>query len=103
MRQSKENLTDDMLLAQKRNRGVIQICNLSDYIKTPDPNPELESKLAELRTRYEIMILCLRRRRKIIRAEYNEIQKEYKKLATVKDVVEHIDHVVQVIALIMQG
>ena len=41
-----------MLLALKENGGVIQICILSEYIKTPDPNPELEAKLRELREKY---------------------------------------------------
>ncbi|MCK7461045.1 MAG: dipeptidase [Sphingobacterium sp.] len=45
---SPRNLDDDMLLALKENGGVIQICILSEYIKTPDPNPELEAKLKEL-------------------------------------------------------
>lgn len=100
---SPRNLTDDMLLALKQNRGVIQICILSDYIKTPDPNPELESRLAELRNRYGNYDTIPEARRKIIRAEYNEIQKKYKKLATVKDVVDHIDHVVQVIGIDYAG
>jgi len=100
---SPRNLTDDMLLALKKNGGVIQICILSDYIKTPDPNPELESKLAELRTRYGSYDTIPETRKKIIRAEYNVIQKKYKKLATVKDVADHIDHVVQVIGIDYAG
>src|SRR5665811_995998 len=42
---SPRNLTDDMLLALKDNGGVIQICILSSYIKTPEPNPERDEKL----------------------------------------------------------
>ncbi len=100
---SPRNLSDDMLLALKENGGVIQICILSDYIKTPDPNPELESKLAELRSRYGSYDTMTEAKKKIVRAEYNEIQKKYKKLATVKDVVDHIDHVVQVIGIDYAG
>jgi len=34
-----------------------------------------------------------------MRTEYRDIKSKYEKLATVKDVVDHIDHVVQVIGL----
>lgn len=37
--------------------------------------------------------------KKLARAEYRAIREKYKKLATVKDVVDHIDHVVQVIGI----
>jgi membrane dipeptidase len=37
--------------------------------------------------------------KKKMREEYREIQKRYEKLATVKDIVDHIDHVVQVIGI----
>ena len=50
--ESPRNLSDDMLLALRDNMGVIQICILSDYIKTPDPNPELDAKIAALREKY---------------------------------------------------
>ncbi|MFH1160754.1 MAG: dipeptidase [bacterium] len=50
------NLDDEMLFALAENGGVIQMCILSDYVKTPDP----------------------------------------RELATVSDVVDHIDHIVQV-------
>ena len=94
--ESPRNLTDNMLLSLKENGGVIQICILSDYIKTPDPNPELEAKLNELRTRYGDYNSLSEETRKQVRKEYREIHKKYERLATVKDVVDHIDHVVQV-------
>ena len=37
--------------------------------------------------------------KKLLRTEYRAVQKRYEKLATVKDVVDHIDHVVQVIGI----
>jgi membrane dipeptidase len=93
------NLTDDMLLALKGNGGVVQICILSDYIKTPDPNPELEEKLKELSVKYGEFASLSDDKKKLASTEYRAIQKKYKKLATVKDVVDHIDHVVQVIGV----
>jgi len=96
---SPRNLTDDMLLVLKENGGVIQICILSNYLKTPEPNPELESKLRELQDKYGDYNALPEDRKKLMRTEYREIQKRFEKLATVKDVVDHIDHVVQVIGI----
>jgi membrane dipeptidase len=90
------NLTDDMLLALKKNGGVIQICILSDYLKTPEPNPQMEEKLKELRSKYGDYNSLPVDVKKEMRNEFRAIQKKYGKLATVKDVVDHIDHVVQV-------
>jgi membrane dipeptidase len=96
---SPRNLTDDMLLALKENRGVIQICILSNYLKTPEPNPELSEKLNELQEKYGDYSSLPDETKKLMRAEYREIQMKYEKLATVKDIVDHIDHVVQVIGI----
>jgi membrane dipeptidase len=96
---SPRNLTDDMLLALKENGGVIQICILSNYLKTPEPNPEMEAKLKELRDRYGDSSALKDSTRRKMRTEYRDIQKSYEKPATVKDVVDHIDHVVQVIGI----
>jgi membrane dipeptidase len=96
---SPRNLTDDMLLALKENGGVIQICILSNYLKTPDQNPEMDAKLKELEVKYRDINNLKDDAKKRMRAEYKEIRKRYEKPATVKDVVDHIDHVVQVIGI----
>lgn len=96
---SQRNLDDHMLLALRDNGGVIQICILSEYIKTPDPNPELEAKRKELKEKYGNFGSLPDDKKALARAEYREIQEKYEKLATVKDVVDHIDHVVQVIGV----
>ncbi len=93
---SPRNLTDDMLLALKENGGVIQICILSEYIRTPDPNPELEAKIKELRSKYDDPEKLSEDKRKEMRAAFRELRSKYQKLATVRDVADHIDHVVQV-------
>jgi membrane dipeptidase len=97
--ESPRNLTDDMLLALKENGGVIQICILSSYLKTPEPNPEMVEKRKELQDKYGDYNLLSDDMKKKMREEYREIQKRYEKLATVKDIVDHIDHVVQVIGI----
>jgi membrane dipeptidase len=96
---SPRNLTDDMLLALRENGGVIQICILSNYLKTPEPNPEMNEKLNEIRKKYGDFNTLPDSTRKKVRVEFREIQRKYGKQATVKDVVDHIDHVVQVIGI----
>lgn len=96
---SPRNLSDDMLLALKENGGVIQICILGNYLKTPEPNPEMDSKLKDLQKKYGEYNTLTDSIKKLVRKEYKDIQKTYEKPATVKDVVDHIDHVVQVIGI----
>ncbi len=96
---SPRNLTDDMLLALKLNGGVIQICILSSYIKTPEPNPELEARVAELKSKYGDLTKLTEDQKKEYKKERWEVNNKYRKLATVSDVVDHIDHVVQVIGV----
>ncbi len=101
--ESPRNLSDDMLLSLKENGGVIQICILSEYIRTPDPNPEMEAKLSELKEKYGDYRALTEDEKKLFRTEFRAIQQKYEKLATVKDVVDHIDHVVQVIGVDYAG
>ncbi len=96
---SPRNLTDEMLLSLKENGGVIQICILSNYLKTPEPNPDLEEKIKEIRSRYGDYNSLSEDSKKVMRTEWRAVQKKYEKLATVKDIVDHIDHVVQVIGI----
>jgi membrane dipeptidase len=96
---SPRNLSDDMLVALKENGGVIQICILGNYLKTPEPNPELDQKLKELKAKYGEYDNLSDSAKKIARIEFKKIQKTYEKPATVKDIVDHIDHVVQVIGI----
>lgn len=96
---SPRNLTDDMLLALKENGGVIQICILSNYLKTPEPNPEMDAALKQIRSKYGDYAALDEDSKKLMRTEFRAIQKKYQKLATVKDIVDHIDHAVQVIGI----
>ena len=97
--ESPRNLDDDMLMALKDNGGVIQICILSNYLKQPEPNPELEEKLAEIRDKYNDFEDLSEEELNRARREYYEVRNKYRKLATVEDAVDHIDHVVQVIGI----
>jgi membrane dipeptidase len=97
--ESPRNIDDNMLQALRQNGGVIQICILSDYLKTPEKNPELDAKLAELKNKYGDYNTLAEDKKKLMRKEYDDIHKKYARLATVKDAVDHIDHVVQVIGV----
>ncbi|HNR42176.1 MAG TPA: dipeptidase [Bacteroidales bacterium] len=101
--ESPRNLTDDMLLALKANGGVVQICLLSGYVKTPAPNPEFEEKLKELRNTFGEYEKLSDEKKELMFNEYVKIKEKYEKLATVRDVVDHIDHVVQVAGIDFVG
>ncbi len=91
------NLTDDGLRAISKNGGVIQMCILSDYVKTPDPNPARDSAKAVLRLKYHNFDGLTSEQEKTAWDEYRETMKKFpQKLATVQDVVDHIDHIVKV-------
>jgi Zn-dependent dipeptidase, microsomal dipeptidase homolog len=95
------NLTDDMIRALARKGGVIQICFLSAYVKTPKPNPERDKALTEFRAKYGNWrdIQDEAQRQKIME-EMQELNKKYPvELATVKDLVDHIDHVVKLVGV----
>lgn len=95
------NMTDEMLLKLKENGGVIQMCILSDYVKTPPKNPQRENDLAALENKYgkftEITDKAIIDK---ALAEWGAIGAKYPgDLATVKDFVDHIDHTVNLIGI----
>ena len=96
------NLTDDMIRALARNGGVLQMCFLSAYLRTPKPNPERDKALKDLEAKYgprrglsSIQDAALRAK---AQAEYLAVSQKFPdERATVKDVVDHIDHVVKLV------
>lgn len=97
--ESPRNLDDSMLKALKENGGVIQICILSDYLRQPVPNPELDTKLQAIRDRYNNFRDIPEGEREKGLKEYYETREKYKNYATIADAVDHIDHVVQMIGI----
>lgn len=99
------NLTDDMLKALAKNGGVIQLNLLSDYIKTIPPSPEREAAMKALYEKYSIkdrrgMMTLPEAEQQKARAEFTELNKKYPiQLATVKDAIDHIDHIVKLIGI----
>ncbi|MFN4147549.1 MAG: dipeptidase [Runella sp.] len=99
------NLTDDMLRALAKNGGVIQLNLLSDYVKTIPPSPEREAAVNAILQKYGLqdrrsMATLSEENQRKIRAEFVELGKKYPvQLATVKDAVDHIDHIVKLIGI----
>jgi membrane dipeptidase len=59
----------------------------------------LDSRLKELKDKYGDFEALPDSIKKIVNKEFKNILKTYEKPATVKDLVDHIDHVVQVIGI----
>lgn len=94
------NFSDEMLYALKENRGVIQICILSDYIKTPLPYPERDSAFQALRVKYNHFEGLSEEEHAQASKDWRALSIKYtKELAYVADAVDHIDHVVKTIGI----
>jgi membrane dipeptidase len=90
------NLTDEMLVALAKNGGVIQICILSAYVRSPEPNPARDSAENGLRQKYGDWSKLSPEDQKVARAAYTAVRQKYpEKMAAVSDMVDHIDHVVK--------
>ncbi len=96
---SPRNLSDDMIRALAKKGGVIQICFLSSYLRSPKPNPERDKALKELEAKYGGNIRAIQDEalRQKAMEEFNAIRQRYPvEAATVKDVVDHIEHVIKI-------
>lgn len=99
------NLTDDMLKALAKNGGVVQLNLLSDYVKTIPANPERTAAMDALMAKYGLksrmgMASLPDEEQKKARADFADINKKYPvQLATVKDAIDHIDHIVKLIGI----
>ena len=91
------NLDDEMLKTLAENGGVIQMCILSDYVREPEPNPEREKAFEEFRKNFGNYEQMSPEEQQKAREKWQKLQEKYpQKLATVSDVVDHIDHIVKV-------
>lgn len=91
------NLTDDMLKALSENGGVAQVCLLSDYVKQMPPNPQRDSVMAILKVKYRNFADLSDAEMDSARMEWRTMNREFPpNLASVKDLVDHIDHMVSV-------
>jgi membrane dipeptidase len=96
---SPRNLTDEMIRALAAKGGVIQICFLSNYVRAPKPNPERERAFQELQAKYgarrDIQDEALRQK---AREEFEALNAKYpEEKATLKELVDHIEHVIRLV------
>jgi membrane dipeptidase len=96
------NLTDDMIRALAKNDGVLQMCFLSAYLKAPVANPEREKALKDLEALYgphrgAAAITDPEKRAKAQQAYQDVMQKYPDERASVKDIVDHLDHIIKLV------
>ena len=91
------NLDDDMLRALALNGGVIQMCILSAYVEEPEPNPQRDSAMTALRKKYNNWQELSDNELKSARKEWQDLNVQFpRKLSSVTQVVDHIDHMLEV-------
>ncbi|MFC2090521.1 dipeptidase [Bacteroidota bacterium] len=91
------NLSDELLLKLKDNGGVIQMCILSAYVQAPQPNPERDSARNAVYEKHGNYYDLDDAGKEAFLIDWYKVDKDYpRKLATVSEVVDHIDHIVTV-------
>jgi membrane dipeptidase len=94
------NLSDDMLKKLAENGGVIQVCILSAFVKKSEPDPGRDKAFKALREKYKNYLQLSEEKRQKAREEWEKLNEKYpRKLATVSDVVDHIDHIVETVGI----
>lgn len=94
------NLDDDMLLALAENGGVIQLCILSSYVKDMPPYPARDSAFADLRQRYNNFENLSDEELDEVRSQWDGLNRRFPApLATVSDLVDHVDYIVNLIGI----
>jgi membrane dipeptidase len=94
------NLTDDMLLKLKEHGGVVQLCVLSSYVKNLPENPLRDSAFRALRERYNGFKNLDEEQMQKARQAWYALDEQYPaELAAVADLVDHVDHIVELIGI----
>lgn len=94
------NIDDNMIKALAANGGVLQLSILSDYVREMPSNPQRDSAMADLRQRYNNFQGLTDEQMDSARREWFEISIRHPRpLASVSDLVDHIDHVVNLVGV----
>jgi len=93
----KRNMTDEMLKLMAKNGGVVQLTMLSSYLRDTPPNIKRDSAIDSLRSNMKPIDKMSDEEKVALRAKYQKINKKYPDPpATVKHVVDHIDHIIKI-------
>ncbi|MGH7494674.1 MAG: dipeptidase [bacterium] len=106
MNEHQRNMKDDMLKEVAKNNGVVQVCLLGEFIKKMPPNPQREEAmkpLQELRLKWRNAELSEEEEAKMWRM-FSEIDEKFPaNRPTLKDAVDHVDHMVKVMGIAHVG
>jgi membrane dipeptidase len=99
---SPRNLTDEMIKALAKNGGVLQMCFLGSYLRGPQPNPERDKALKELEAKYGARPAVRNIQDEALRTkaqqEYQAVMQKYPDSpAKVKDIVDHLEHIIKLV------
>ena len=93
----KRNMTDDMIKLLAAKGGVIHINFVADFLKKPSAEVAVSIKTIRMQT---MKAETSPEEKKKLNAELRQIKYKYPSdVPTVKDVVNHIDHVVQLVGI----
>ena len=94
------NLSDEMLMKLREKDGVIQMCILSAYVKTPDPYPERDSARQAVYMKHGNYYELDEARKEAFLVDWFALDRDFpRQMATVKDAVDHIDHIVDLVGI----
>lgn len=94
------NLSDRMLRALAKNQGVIQVCFVSDFVKKMPENPERTKAFRQLRARYRDYDSLSEEQKKKAREEWYRMDRKYPaNYASVSDLANHIDYIVDLVGI----
>ncbi|MFY9150996.1 MAG: dipeptidase [Prolixibacteraceae bacterium] len=89
------NMTDEMIKKLAEKGGVMQICLLDAYIKEPDTTTVKFQRMKVIHRKYkEEMNTMTEAQKEALFKEWDEVEAmNPEELPTIKDMVDHIDHV----------
>lgn len=91
------NIKDELIKKIAQKGGVVQVCFFSGYLKQIQPNLVRDSLMKDLRRRYSDFQNLPDSMALLARNEWYEIDSKYPgDLASVSDIVDHIDHIVKI-------
>jgi membrane dipeptidase len=95
------NMTDEMIQKLAKNGGVIQICLLDEYIKEPDTTTVKFQEMKRLRKIYRTTFNQMNEKEKeAFSKKWEEVQgMNSADMPTVKNLVDHIDHVKNLVGI----